>query len=69
MGTYLGQRAAVTGLKMAGQYPGGLGALRFSLQPGFLQETDCLIVGCVVLLLAQAFRQGLALKTESELTV
>lgn len=69
MGGYLGQRVAVTGLKMAAQFPGGLGALRFNLQPGFLQETDCLIIGCVVLVLAQAFRQGLALKTESELTV
>lgn len=69
MGSYLGERVAATGIKMAAQFPGGVGTLRFSLQPSFLQETDCLIIGCVVLVLAQAFSQGLALKTESDLTV
>ena len=66
---YLDHRVTVTGIKMAAQFPAGLGALHFSPKPGFSQEFDCLIIGSVVLLIAQAFRQGLALKTESELTV
>jgi hypothetical protein len=28
-----------------------------------------LIIGCLVLMLSEAFRQGLALKTENDLTV
>ena len=48
---------------------GATGALHFNLLPGFLSTPAALVTGCLVLVISEAFRQGLSLKTESELTV
>jgi hypothetical protein len=56
---YLSQHVTLAGFKAA---PGALGML---MPSGF----GALITGCIVLVVAEAFRQGLALKTENELTI
>ncbi len=67
MGGYLTQHVVLTGLAV----PGGTGGLQFIepsgpfLFPGF----GGLITGCLVLMLSEAFRQGLQLKAENDLTV
>jgi hypothetical protein len=68
-GAYLSEHVNVKGVATAAQYLDGHGAVRFVLADGLSVRIENLVVGCVVLVLAQAFRQGLALKTESELTV
>lgn len=69
MGGYLSQHVALTGLQTGLQFPGGLGAVRLSFPGGQFPGGIGLVTGGVVLMLSQAFRQGLALKTENDLTV
>jgi hypothetical protein len=63
---YLNQHVVLTGLAGGLQLPGG--AL-FTLAPGPLASPGGLVTGCLVLVVAEAFRHGLNLKTENELTV
>lgn len=68
MDGYLRQHVALTGIKPALTNPGGTGAVHFSPAGQFPGEVG-LVAGCMILLLSEAFRQGLKLKTESDLTV
>ena len=65
MGGYLNQHVVLSGL----QVPSGSGAMRFNLSPGVISYPGGLVTGCLVLVVAEAFRQGLKLKTENDLTV
>jgi hypothetical protein len=69
MGSYLSQHAVLTGIKTSFQFPGGVGAVYFNLPENLFSYMDTLITGCLVLVASEAFRQGLVLKTESDLTV
>lgn len=69
MGGYLSGHVALTGLAEAIRFPAGVGALDFTLSPAVFPLAGGLITGCLVLVISEAFRQGLALKTESDLTV
>jgi hypothetical protein len=63
MGAYLREQARLeNGLEIAG-------AMAFDLPSGPLSIPTGLVVGCLVLMLTAAFRQGLNLKTENDLTV
>lgn len=63
MGDYLAQHVNLTGL------PTPVGALGFLVPAGWVTLSGGLVIGCLVLAVSEAFRQGLALKTESELTI
>ncbi len=63
MGGYLNQHVTLTG-----PWSGVSGALHFSLSAQFGSWSD-FVTGCLVLVVSEAFRQGLALKTENDLTV
>ncbi len=63
MGSYLVQHVSVAGL------PAGAGALGFLMPAGLLTVPGGLVIGGLVLVVSEAFRQGLTLKTESDLTV
>jgi hypothetical protein len=68
MGGYLRTHAATT--MLLGTIPGDAAApLRFSVAAGQLPLFATLVAGALVLMLTEAFRQGLALKTENDLTV
>ncbi len=71
MGGYLSAHASLTSLGEVLHFPAQVGALHFTLPPWSLgyAGTGGLITGCLVLVVSEAFRQGLALKTESDLTV
>ncbi len=69
MGGYLSQHVVLTGLQTSLQVAGGSGPLHFNFSPGLLSAQGGLITGCLVLVVAEAFRQGLKLKTENDLTV
>jgi hypothetical protein len=58
LGSYLSQHATVTGVKA-----------KLSFNPATDIQFEGIITGLVVFLVAEAFRQGLALKQENELTV
>ena len=65
MDGYFAQHVTASGLENAAGSP-----LHFQLLPGARFPTEPgFVVGLLVLLLSQAFRQGLALKTENDLTV
>ena len=69
MGGYLSAHVALTGLGEAIRFPATAGALQFTLSGDLFPSLGGLITGCLVLVVSEAFRQGLALKTESDLTV
>ena len=70
MGGYLSEHVALTGLGEAIRFPTHGMAFNYTLPSSFLQAGGGgLITGCLVLVISEAFRQGLALKTESDLTV
>jgi hypothetical protein len=69
MDGYLTHHVTLSGIKTALQFPSGLGALHYNLTGGHFPAEGGFITGLVVLLVAEAFRQGLALKTENDLTV
>ncbi len=64
MGGYLSQHVVATGLNV-----GGPGTVHFSLPGGLFPFEGGLVTGFMMLLLTEAFRQGLNLKTENDLTV
>ena len=66
---YLSQHVVVTGIQNGLQFPAGARALFFNLSPALFSTPGGLITGCLVLVVAEAFRQGLNLKTENDLTV
>jgi len=68
MNGYFSHHVTVDGIKTTAQFPGGLGALQYTFGAGFPIEGG-LVTGFMVLLMAEAFRQGLALKTENDLTI
>lgn len=63
------QHVVLTGLKTSLPFAPGTGSLRFNLSPGLFTAQGGLLLGCLVLVVAEAFRQGLKLKTENDLTV
>ena len=67
LGGYFGAHVVLTGLKA--DLPFAPGAMQFMLPSGLLTNPGGLIIGCLVLVVAEAFRQGLNLKTENDLTV
>jgi len=69
LGGYFGQHVVLTGLKTDMPFTPSFGALHFSMPSGLLTNLGGLVIGCLVLVVAEAFRQGLNLKTENDLTV
>ena len=71
MGGYLSQHVVLTGIETSPKFPGGLGAVGFTMSSDMMPLSGLggLVVGCLVLMLSEAFRQGLALKSENDLTV
>ena len=69
LGGYFSQHVVLTGLKTSLPFAPGTGSLRFTLSPGLFTAQGGLLLGCLVLVVAEAFRQGLKLKTENDLTV
>jgi len=69
MDGYFSQHVTVTGLKTDLKFPGGMGALHFNVMSGQLSFPGGLVTGLLVLMLTEAFRQGLTLKSENDLTV
>ncbi len=69
MGSYLQEHVALTGLKTDGQFPAGLGAVKLSFSSTPFPSELGLVMGCLMLMLCEAFRQGLQIKTENDLTV
>lgn len=63
MGGYIAAHVTATGL------PISQGEVHFSFPGGIFPSEFGIVTGLVVLLLTQAFRQGLQLKTENDLTV
>lgn len=68
MNGYLSQHVVMTGLSASLNIPSGAGTLGF-LMPFGMQAEGSLVAGGLVLVVAEAFRQGLKLKTENDLTV
>ncbi len=71
MGGYLSQHVALVGLKTGPLHPGGAGAVGFAMPSSTIPFAGLggLLIGCLVLMISEAFKQGLALKTENDLTV
>jgi hypothetical protein len=69
MGGYLAQHVTMIDLKTGLPLPAGAGPVRLSFPGGQFPGEFGLVAGCLVLLLSEAFRQGLVLKTENDLTV
>jgi len=66
---YLSQHAVLTGLGGGLHLPAWTGATFFHLSPTLASSPGGFVTGCLVLVVAEAFRQGLDLKTENDLTV
>jgi hypothetical protein len=66
---YFDQHVALTGFATSVPFTGRSGALQFGLTPGMFTAQGGLLIGLLVLVVAEAFRQGLNLKTENDLTV
>lgn len=69
LGGYFSQHVMLAGLKSDMPFGSNFMALQFTLRPGFLTNQGGLVTGCLFLVVAEAFRQGLKLKTENDLTV
>lgn len=69
LGAYFHQHVVLTGLRTNLPFGRGLLSLGLTLPPGFLAGQGGLVTGCLVLVVSEAFRQGLGLKTENDLTV
>jgi hypothetical protein len=69
MGGYLNQHVVLTGLKTRLPIPGGAGLFHFSIPAEIFSFPSSLMTGFLVLVVSEAFRQGLRLKTENDLTV
>jgi len=66
MGNYLAENAV---LKAGLSFSKSASSVQFDLPQHLISNPGGLLVGCLVLMLTEAFRQGLALKTENDLTV
>jgi hypothetical protein len=69
MGSYFSQHVTATLNSSSLQIPTALGALKFSTSAGNFPEIGGLVTGLMVLLISEAFRQGMTLKAENDLTV
>jgi hypothetical protein len=69
MGNYFQAHVQLTGLATTLPFSNGPLALQFSLPEGLLTNPGGFVTGCLVLVVGEAFRQGLKLKTENDLTV
>ena len=69
MGSYFSQHVTFSGIEGAAQFPRGIMVGKWSFSGGPFPGDSGFVTGCVVLMLAEAFRQGLKLKEESDLTV
>lgn len=69
MGAMLSANAALVAMGDGLRLPSSVGTLRFTLAPAFFSPGGGLLAGCIVLVIAEAFRQGLAIKSENDLTV
>ena len=71
MGGYLSHHVALTGINTGVLFPGGKGAVGFTMPSGTTPFSGLggVLIGCLVLMISEAFRRGLALKTENDLTV
>ena len=69
MNSYLVQHVSLIGLGADPQLAGALGKVHFTPASSMFPGESGFVIGLVILLLAQAFRQGLNLKTENDLTV
>jgi len=69
LGSYFHQHVVLTGLATNVPFAGGTGALHFGVPPALFTAQGGVLIGLLVLVVAEAFRQGLNLKTESDLTV
>ena len=69
LGGYFNQHVVLTGLKASLPFPGGPAAQFFRFPVGLFSSWGGLLAGSLVLVVAEAFRQGLNLKTENDLTV
>jgi hypothetical protein len=69
MSDYLSQHVVLTGLGGGVHLPAMTGATFFSLSPALMSSTGGFVTGLLVLVVAEAFRQGLNLKNENDLTV
>ncbi|QYM79134.1 DUF2975 domain-containing protein [Horticoccus luteus] len=68
LGHYFQQHVVLTGLQTPLPF-GSASTLQFHLSPGLITAQGGVLIGCLVLVVAEAFRQGLALKAENDLTV
>jgi hypothetical protein len=69
LGGYFNQHVVLTGLATAIPFGSGAGALHFGLLTSMFTTQGGVLIGALVLVVAEAFRQGLNLKTENDLTV
>jgi len=69
LGGYFHQHVVLTGLQTSLPFADAAQALRFGLAPGLITAQGGVMIGLLVLVVAEAFRQGLNLKTENDLTV
>lgn len=67
---YFSEHVVMDGFKTGLSFTGGSSPSRFFQIPnGLLTTPGAVLVGCMVLIIAEAFRQGLNLKTENDLTI
>ena len=69
MNGYLDAHVSLSGFPSTINSPQGPGALRFLMPSGLMSTESSFVVGLLVLVVSEAFRRGLALKTENDLTV
>lgn len=69
MNGYLRNHATVSGLTMDPRFANRTGGIEFTYSTGFVSLEAAIVIGCMILLISEAFRQGLAFKAENDLTV
>jgi hypothetical protein len=69
LGGYFSDHVVVTGLQTGIPFVNGSNTLQFNLTPGLITAQGGVLIGCLVLVISEAFRQGLNLKAENDLTV
>ena len=66
---YFSQHVVLTGFQTSMPFTLGAGPLQFHVSAGLITTQGGILIGCIVLVVAEAFRQGLNIKTENDLTV
>jgi|GEM_PF-875764 len=69
LGGYFHEHVTLTGLQASLPFAGASTALQFKLSAGLITTQGGVLIGLLVLVVAEAFRQGLQLKSENDLTV